>query len=55
MKEKDKYKFIQCYLVWNEEDDCAASKPLWSKESAQKFADDMNKVYGGGESDEIRN
>jgi hypothetical protein len=44
--EKDKYKVIQCFLVWNEEDDCPASKPLWSEKSAQEFADDMNRVYG---------
>lgn len=42
---KDKYKVIQCYLVWNEEDDCPVSKPLWSERSAREFADDMNRVY----------
>ena len=45
---KDKYKVIRCFIVWNDEDDCPASKPLWSERSAQEFADDMNKVYGNG-------
>lgn len=40
---KDKYKVIRCFLVWNDEDDCPASEPLWSERSAQEFADDMNK------------
>ena len=47
---KDKYKVIRCFLVWNDEDDCPVSKPLWSERSAQEFADDMNKVYGNGDS-----
>jgi hypothetical protein len=40
---KDKYKVIQCFLVWNEESDCQSSEPLWSERSAQEFIDDLNK------------
>ena len=53
-EKKDKYKVIQCFLVWNEEDDCAASKPLWSEKSAQEFANDMNRFYGNNSPEEGR-
>lgn len=32
-----KYKIITCFIVWNNEDDCQASEPLFSEKSAQEF------------------
>lgn len=41
--ENGKYKVIQCFIVWNEEADCQASKPLWSERSAYEFMDELDK------------
>lgn len=42
---KDKYKVIRCFIVWNDEDDCPASTPLWSERSAQGVKMSSEGVY----------
>lgn len=41
---KYKYKIIKCFIVWNEEDGCAASVPLWDLKSAQEFKADVESI-----------